>query len=236
MRKAFILASICLCFGLAVAQTEEDSSQISIMDQGQCTPYYDHDVAFWGYDCEYSSPENPGKVTRVKIPPQFSWASPFINGRAKVLLGCRLRSCNHEPKGRKFHKRLYAFIDPSYHFVPEGPYDPAVWNPANYAIYNEEFSHVGHFGYDYEKLACVGYKKQIGYINVDGDLVFLDRDEGKIAIPLNSQIKTYLEKTQPQYKVEGEYAVVEPTGELIAYLTDTFKPPKTPVKSDYLRP
>ena len=229
-------ASILLLCLVAVTGSEraEESRTRTIMDEGQCRPQYDPESGFWGFDCLYlADPDSEDTARRIKIAPQFSWASPFINGRAKVLLGCRLASCRHEAKGRSYDKRLYVFVGPDYVFEPQDPYDPEIWNPKHYAIYNEAFSHVGSFNQDYLGLACVAYRGSVAYINRDGAIVFAERHDGRIGVPSTPDLLEFLGRNGIQYQAEGASLVVETSPEVLHYLLESFQPPPTPVTASF---
>jgi hypothetical protein len=220
---------LCLVALASSGKAEEPDSR-TIMDRGQCPPYYDPDSGFWGYDCQYSpDPGSESTSQHIKVSPQFSWASPFINGRARVLLGCRLASCRHEPKGRTYHERLYVFIDRNYDFEPRDPYDPEIWNPKHYAIYNEGFVHVGSFNQDYLGLACVAYRGSVAYINRDGNIVFAEGLDGRISVPLTPELREFLDTNRVGYSTEEASLVFDPSPEVMDYLLESFQPPVTPV-------
>lgn len=230
------LTSIFLLSLVAVTSSgnAEKSEPRNIMDQGQCKPYYDADSGFWGYDCQHSTdPNSRSGAQQVKITPQFSWASPFINGRARVLLGCRLASCLHEPKGRSYDRRLYVFISPDYDFEPQNPYDPEIWNPNHYTIYNEAFTHVGNFDQDYLGLACVAYQGSIAYVNREGNIVFAERPDGMVSVPSTPQLKKFLDSNRLEYATEGVVLFVEPLPKVMDYLLESFQPPPTPVTASF---
>ena len=232
MKKSAVI--FVLYFLVLSALQADDAKSRWLMDLGQCRPEFDKETSFWGYDCTYI-PEGASKseAIQIKIHPQFSFATPFIDGRAKVLLGCRLASCRHEPNERHYDKRLYVFIDKDYSFTPSGPYDPNIWNPDNYAIYNEEFKQVGHFSRDYASLACVSYRGMVGHINTDGNVLFLERKDGMLSVPLNSQLRGFLSENNLAFTTSEDMAIVERSEELLDFLLDHFEPPLTPVKASY---
>ena len=135
------------------------------MDQGQCRPEFDQETAFWGYDCTYvpeGAPKN--EALHIKISPQFSFATPFINGRAKVLLGCRLAS-----------------------------------------------------------LACVSYRGMVGHINTDGNIVFFEREDGKLNVPLKSQVKQFLAESNLAFSTIEDMVIVERSEKLFGFSVGPFR-------------
>ena len=233
MKSTAFLSTIALGIVFCVSAAEAGRAR-TILDEGQCPPYLDKETGFWGFDClYYADGDRTSEPRKIKISPQFSWASPFINDRARVLLGCRLASCRHEPRGRRYDKRLYVFIDAEYDFVPASPYDQQIWNPNHYAIYNEDFRHVGSFNQDYPGLACVAHRSHVSYIDAAGNIVFKELEKGMIAVPATPAFRTFLQDNRVSYSLKEKLLLLKSSPVVIDFLLREYDPPTTPVTAKY---
>jgi hypothetical protein len=158
------------------------------MDRGYDRPEYDPETKLYGYPS-------------LGIKSQFSHALPFSeDGLARVIVGCRYASCSESSPGyNEQEKRAWAFIDRGFNKEP-GSYD--IFDPRNYAIYNEDFVFAASFSEDYRGFAKVRLRDDIRsyYINVRGEVVFGETEDGRL--------------------------VIEPTDDLLEFLLNQYKPPR----------
>lgn len=136
------------------------------MQSGYHQPEYDPETKLYGYPS-------------LGIKPQFPHALPFSeDGLARVIVGCRYAKCKKTSPGyNPLKKRVWAFIDTSFTNEPD-TYD--VFDPTNYAIYDERFIFANSFSKEYAGLAKVKLANDPNsyYINVRGELQFVETEDG----------------------------------------------------------
>ena len=136
------------------------------MEGGYDRPEYDPEVRLYGYPS-------------LGIKPQFSHAVRFSeDGLARVIVGCRYSSCKKGSPGyNKMGKRIWAFIDIGFNKEP-GTYD--IFDPSNYAIFDERFTFANSFSKRYPGLAKVKLRndRRSYFINTRGELRFVETENG----------------------------------------------------------
>jgi hypothetical protein len=73
----------------------------------------------------------------------------------------------------------------------------------------------------------------VGYINTKGNIVFVERKDGELGVPLTPRLRTFLGENSFSFAVEGDFAVVDRSERLMDFLIDGYEPPQTPVKASY---
>jgi len=133
---------------------------------GSDRPKFDPETKLYGYPS-------------LGIKPQFSHALEFSqDGLARVIVGCRYASCTEGSPGyNKMNKRVWAFIDKSFDKEP-GTYD--IFDPRNYAIFDERFTFANSFSKDHPGLAKVKLADDPNsyYINMQGEIQFVETIDG----------------------------------------------------------
>jgi hypothetical protein len=74
----------------------------------------------------------------------------------------------------------------------------------------------------------------VGHINTSGNIVFMERKDGKLGIPLTAQLRKFLDDSGLAFSTHQDTAVVERSERLLDFLLEGFEPPVTTVKASYL--